>query len=264
MLFRLLKNHLWLSSSIFKHWVQWTYQDVVGVSVSSIALDRKCEHNIRTKYLASGWVARYDEAVVDEPALIKQAKRGDLEAFNRLILVYQSQVYNLALRLMGDSASASDATQEAFISAFRGIRRYRGGSFRAWLLRIVRNACYDEFRRRARRPTASLDDLSPYSAGPEPDGSMTLISTNDGPEKTLESAELAKAIQDCLDRLPTDSRILAVLIDVQGYDYKEAAAVIGKPIGTVKSRLSRTRAKLRDCLQGYRELLPSAFRLEDE
>jgi RNA polymerase sigma-70 factor (ECF subfamily) len=80
----------------------------------------------------------------------------------------------------------------------------------------------------------------------------------------MESAELAQAIQDCLDRLQPDSRILAVLVDVQGHNYQEAAAVIGKPIGTVKSRLSRARAKLRDCLQGYRELLPSAFRLEDK
>lgn len=201
---------------------------------------------------------------MDEPALISQAQQGDLEAFNRLILAYQSQVYNLALRLMGDPASASDATQEAFISAFRGLRRFRGGSFKAWLLRIVRNACYDEFRRWSRRPTTSLDDVSPYLVGPEPEGSVKLTSTDESPEEAMESAELAQAIQDCLDRLQPDSRILAVLVDVQGHNYQEAAAVIGKPIGTVKSRLSRARAKLRDCLQGYRELLPSAFRLEDE
>ncbi len=201
---------------------------------------------------------------MDEPALISQAQQGDLEAFNRLILAYQSQVYNLALRLMGDPASASDATQEAFISAFRGLRRFRGGSFKAWLLRIVRNACYDEFRRWSRRPSTSLDDMSPYSVGPEPESSVKLTSTDESPEEAMESAELAQAIQDCLDRLQPDSRILAVLVDVQGHNYQEAAAVIGKPIGTVKSRLSRARAKLRDCLQGYRELLPSAFRLEDE
>ena len=196
--------------------------------------------------------------------LISQAQQGDLEAFNRLILAYQSQVYNLALRLMGDPASASDATQEAFISAFRGLRRFRGGSFKAWLLRIVRNACYDEFRRWSRRPSISLDDVSPSSVGPEPEGYVKLTSTDESPEEAMESAELAQAIQDCLDRLQPDSRILAVLVDVQGHNYQEAAAVIGKPIGTVKSRLSRARAKLRDCLQGYRELLPSAFRLEDE
>ena len=201
---------------------------------------------------------------MDEPVLISQAQQGDLEAFNRLILAYQSQVYNLALRLMGDPASASDATQEAFISAFRGLRRFRGGSFKAWLLRIVRNACYDEFRRWSRRPSISLDDVSPYSVGPEPEGYVKLTSTDESPEEAMESAELAQAIQDCLDRLQSDSRILAVLVDVQGHNYQEAAAVIGKPIGTVKSRLSRARAKLRDCLQGYRELLPSAFRLEDE
>jgi len=211
----------------------------------------------------AGWRAMMGTAV-DESALIRQAQHGDLEAFNRLILVYQNQVYNLAYRLMGDSASAADATQEAFISAFRGLRRYRGGSFRAWLLRIVRNACYDEFRRRKRRPATSLDTLSPFSDGPEPDGSTALISSHEEPEAAAEGAELTQAIEDCLKRLPPDYRTVTVLVDIQGYDYREAATVVGKPIGTIKSRLSRARARLRDCLQEYRELLPSAFRLEDE
>ena len=211
----------------------------------------------------SGWRAMMGTAV-DESALIRQAQRGDLEAFNRLILVYQNHVYNLAYRLMGDPASADDATQETFISAFRGLRGYRGGSFRAWLLCIVRNACYDEFRRRKRRPAVSFDELSPLSGSHEPDGSSPLIAKAEGPEAAAEGAELARAIEDCLQRLPPDYRTVTVLVDIQGYDYHEAATVVGKPIGTIKSRLSRARARLRDCLQEYRELLPSAFRLEDE
>ena len=211
----------------------------------------------------TGWRAMMG-TVVDESTLIRQAQRGDLEAFNRLILVYQNQVYNLAYRLMGDPASADDATQETFISAFRGLRSYRGGSFRAWLLCIVRNACYDEFRRRKRRPAVSMDELSPLSGSHEPGGSSPLISKVEGPEAAAEGAELARAIEDCLQRLPPDYRTVTVLVDIQGYDYREAATVVGKPIGTIKSRLSRARARLRDCLQGYRELLPSAFRLEDE
>jgi RNA polymerase sigma-70 factor (ECF subfamily) len=208
--------------------------------------------------------ARYDGASVDEKALIRQAKSGDLEAFNRLVIAYQKQVYNLAYRLMGDQASAEDATQEAFISAFRGLRGYRGGSFRAWLLRIVRNACYDEFRRRKRRPTTSLEELSPFNGDATPDHIGELMHQGEGPETATEQAELRRAIEDCLNRLPLDYRTIAVLVDVQGYDYREAAAVIGKPLGTVKSRLARARARLRDCLQRYRELLPTAFRLEDE
>ncbi|KPK90749.1 MAG: hypothetical protein AMJ88_15495 [Anaerolineae bacterium SM23_ 63] len=208
--------------------------------------------------------ARYDGANVDETTLIRQAQRGDLEAFNRLVITYQKQVYNLAYRLMGDQASAEDATQEAFISAFRGLRGYRGGSFRAWLLRIVRNACYDEFRRRQRRPTTSLEELSPFNGDATPDSIGELIDKGEGPETATEEAELRRAIEDCLNRLPLDYRTIAVLVDIQGYDYREAATVIDKPLGTVKSRLARARARLRDCLQQYRELLPTAFRLEDE
>ena len=210
------------------------------------------------------WGARYDGASVEEKALIHQAQRGDLEAFNRLVIAYQRQVYNLAYRLMGDQASAEDATQEAFISAFRALRGFRGGSFRAWLLRIVRNACYDEFRRRQRRPTTSLEELSPFNGDATPDSIGELIDQGEGPETATEEAELRRAIEDCLNRLPLDYRTIAVLVDIQGYDYREAATVIGKPLGTVKSRLARARARLRDCLQQYGELLPAVFRLEDE
>jgi RNA polymerase sigma factor (sigma-70 family) len=94
---------------------------------------------------------------MDEPALIHDAQRGDLEAFNRLVLAYQDALYNTALRILGDEALAADATQEAFISAFRSLTSYRGGSFKAWLLRTVTNACYDELRRQKRRPSVPLE-----------------------------------------------------------------------------------------------------------
>lgn len=89
---------------------------------------------------------------MDEKALIQDALQGDLDAFNRLVLAYQDRVYNQAYRVLGESQAADDATQEAFISAYKNLRSFRGGSFRAWLLRIVTNACYDELRRRKRRP----------------------------------------------------------------------------------------------------------------
>src|SRR5512137_2659685 len=103
---------------------------------------------------------------MDEQALIKAAVGGDIDSFNTLVLAYQSQVYNFAYRIMGDPDSAADATQEAFISAYRALHGYRGGSFRSWMLRIVTNACYDEMRRRKRRPVSSLDAL--YVEGPTP------------------------------------------------------------------------------------------------
>jgi RNA polymerase sigma-70 factor (ECF subfamily) len=94
---------------------------------------------------------------MDEVELIQYAQKGDLDAFNRLVLAYQDMVYNQAYRVIGESDAAEDATQEAFISAYRKIHTYRGGSFKAWLLRIVTNACYDELRRRKRRPTTPLE-----------------------------------------------------------------------------------------------------------
>lgn len=201
---------------------------------------------------------------MDETELIQYAQQGDLDAFNRLIQHYEQQVFNLAWRIMGDSDAAADATQEAFISAYRAIGRFRGGSFRSWMLRIVTNACYDEIRRRKRRPAGSLETLFDDLGVPEPDNPGDLIHKPEAPEAAMERAELSHAIQDCLNRLPDDFRVVAVLADVQGYEYQEVAQVIGKPLGTVKSRLARARARLRECLQRYRELLPLTFRLEDE
>ncbi len=201
---------------------------------------------------------------MDEAELLRLAQRGDLEAFNQIVLVHQTRAYNVALRILGEGESAADATQEAVLSAYRNLRSYRGGSFRAWLLRIVTNACYDELRRRKRRPTTSLEDLTPETEEGAPEFEEWLASKADGPERLAERSEVVRAIQDCLDNLPDEFRIVAVLADVQGCDYAEVSTAIGKPLGTVKSRLARARARLRDCLQRHGELLPSAFRLQGE
>lgn len=203
----------------------------------------------------------YYQRAVDEPALIDAAQRGELDAFNRLVLQYQALAFNVALRVMGEEAAAADATQEAFISAYRSLRGYRGGSFRSWLLRIVTNACYDELRRRKRRPAVSLEALVEDS---EDGGSVGSTKLADNPEAAVQRLELIDAIQNCLNGLQPEFRIVAVLVDVQGLDYDETARSIGKPLGTVKSRLARARAKLRECLNAYGELLPSEFRLQNE
>ncbi len=201
---------------------------------------------------------------MDEESLVRAAKRGDLDAFNRLVIEYQSRAYNLAYRFMSDPASAADVTQDAFISAFRGLGKFRGGSFRSWLLRIVVNGCYDELRRRKRRPASSLDEFSD-------DGDRLLVETGASfsheskkPEQEVERSELRAAIEQCFDELPPDFKAVAVLVDVQGFDYKVAARGIRKPVGTVKSRLARARARLRECLNRRGELLPPRFRLDDE
>ena len=197
---------------------------------------------------------------MDESALIKEAQKGDLQAFNTLVLHYQSQVYNLSYRVMGEGDSAADMTQEAFISAYKSIRRFRGGSFKAWLMRIATNACYDELRRRKRRPQTSLDAL--YVVEEDP-GSF-LSAETESPERAVRRGELAAAIQDCISGLSDDHRMATVLCDIQGFSYEEIASIMGTSLGTVKSRLSRARANLRDCLRGKGELLPARYRLDSE
>lgn len=199
---------------------------------------------------------------MDESGLIQDALGGDLNAFNALVLAHQAVAYNLAYRILGDSAQAEDATQEAFLSAYRKLRSYRGGSFRAWVLRIVTNASYDELRRRKRRPALSLEGMGENPDGPDDPGEFLAPSGEEGPEQAAERSELARALTRCLENLPVEFRAVAVLVDVQGFDYAEAAAVVNKPVGTVKSRLARARARLRDCLDSHRELLPSRVRLE--
>lgn len=201
---------------------------------------------------------------MDENALIREAKSGDLDSFNRLVLAHEGIAYHIAFRIMGDKQSAEDATQDAFISAYKSLKSFRGGSFRSWLLRIVTNACYDELRKRKRRPASSLDDLSDAGIGFDSEESSGLFSQQQRPEREVEQGELRKAIEHCLELLPGEYKIVAVLVDIQGFDYKEASEVIKKPLGTVKSRLARARSRMRDCLQDARELLPGKYRLEDE
>lgn len=199
---------------------------------------------------------------MDEIGLIEAAQGGDIDAFNRLVLAYQDLVYAQAYRMMGEQAAADDATQEAFISAYRSLSSFRGGSFKAWLLRIVTNACYDELRRRKRRPTTPLEPLNDH--GEEIESPSWLEDTSESPEEAAERAALNQGLEGCLKELPEDFRAVVILVDVQGLDYTETAQAIGVPLGTVKSRLARARLRLRDCLQSIGELLPAEYRLEGD
>ncbi len=193
---------------------------------------------------------------MNEETLIQQAQKGDVVAFNRLVVQYQELVFNVAYRIMGDPAMAEDVAQETFITAYQSLRTFRGGSFKSWLMRIATNRCYDELRRRKRRPQSSLDEIMD-----ENESAAFLRSPQDGPETHRQRVELALVIEHCLKSLPDDQRIVTVLGDVEGYDYQEIATITRVSLGTVKSRLSRARAKLRDCLQAAGgELLPAAYR----
>jgi RNA polymerase sigma-70 factor (ECF subfamily) len=197
-----------------------------------------------------------------EPALILETQQSDLDTFNQLVLANQGSLFNVALRMLGDTELAGDATQEAFVAAFRSLNSFRGGSFKAWLMRIVTNTCYNELRRQKRRPTVPLELVN--DDGEEIETPRWLADSSMLPEEKCEAAELEHAIQGCLDALPNKFRTVVVLVDVLGMDYSEAASAARVPLGTVKSRLARARQRLRGSLQGYRELLPAAFCLENK
>jgi RNA polymerase sigma-70 factor, ECF subfamily len=194
----------------------------------------------------------------DEQVMIAAAQQGDLPAFNQLILHYQSLAYNVAYRIMGDPDSAADATQDGFIKAFRKINQYRGGSFKSWILRIVTNTCYDALRARKRRPTSALEQEDE-----DPDYDARLTDSAERPEEYVVRQELGQLIQAAIEKLPLDQRTALVLADIQGLDYQEIAEATGAALGTVKSRLSRARAKVRDLLMAQKELLPAQYRLYD-
>jgi RNA polymerase sigma-70 factor, ECF subfamily len=196
-------------------------------------------------------------AAIAETDLIASALRGSLDAFNALVTLHQDAVYTLTYRVMGDADSADDATQEAFINAYRHLNSYRGGSFRSWLLRIATNTCYDELRRRKRRPATSFEELP----GGESDDGPALPAQTATPEESAQQAELASAIQNCIGGLQDDYRVTLVMSDVEGFSYQEIADATGVQLGTVKSRLSRARTSMRRCLEAVQELLPAEFRL---
>ena len=185
--------------------------------------------------------------------LVGRSRCGDLVAYNQIVERYQSHVFNLAARILGNSSDAEDVSQETFISAHRALRGFRGGSLRSWLLRIATNLCYDRIRASRRRKEQSLDQsmLDPGFAGP--------ISP-DSPEQEAMRTELRGEIQRGILSLPVDQRAVLVMIDVPGLSYEETAQATGTSLGTVKSRLSRARGRVRNHMLQHRELLPGQLR----
>jgi RNA polymerase sigma-70 factor, ECF subfamily len=194
----------------------------------------------------------------DEQWLVEQARRGDLDSFNRLVERHQLSVFNLCLRMLGERHAAEDATQETFLSAYRAIEQLQGPYVSAWFLRIAANGCYDELRRRKRRPSHSLDELMD-----DPERSPSIATAEPGPEDESLRLELRRSIEQALLLLPAEQRLAIVLCDVQGLSYDEIADITRASLGTVKSRISRGRAKMRELLREMREPLPASPRQED-
>jgi RNA polymerase sigma-70 factor (ECF subfamily) len=195
-----------------------------------------------------------------ETMLILKAQRGDVEAFNMLVLEYQDMLYRIAWRILQDEFAADDAAQNAMIQAFKNIRSFRGGSFKSWLARVTVNASYDEMRRWKRQPTISLEQHN--SDGDEIESPLWMRDPASGPQEAAESSEMSAAIQHCLRRLVPDYRTVVILVDIEGMSYEEAAQAARIPVGTVKSRLARARMQIRRALRSFDGLLPPAYQVE--
>jgi RNA polymerase sigma-70 factor (ECF subfamily) len=172
--------------------------------------------------------------VLDRPAVA----RGPKESFDTVVLPHLDAAHRVARWLMRDADVADDVVQEASLRAFRYFRTFVGGDGRAWFLRIVRNTCYDSRRQRYELPTDSFDEEQHSSARPQ-----------SGPEALLLRTDDATMIARALSRLPEHFHQLLVLRELEGLSYKELSDVIGIPMGTVMSRLSRAREALRSALE---------------
>jgi RNA polymerase sigma-70 factor (ECF subfamily) len=184
-----------------------------------------------------------------ETRLILQAQKGSLDAFNKLVLNYQDQVYRQAYWVLGEQEAAEDAAQEAFIRAYQGIQVVYGTTFRAWLLRITTNVCIDMLRRVKKHPLIPLEPVD--EDGEEFESASWMIDQTQSIEATVETEQMVEAIQACLRQLHSDYRTAVVLVDIQDMDYDEAARIMGICMWTFKSRLARARLRLRNALQAY-------------
>lgn len=176
--------------------------------------------------------------------LIENARKGDLPSFNTLVTRHERTVYNVCLRTLRDTALAEDATQDTFLKAWTAINTFRGGLVRPWLLKIATNRCLDLLRASGRRPAGSLDaqeiETEPHWS------SQTEVAEH--PEQHASRQELSALLERALGQLADDQRIAVVLADVQGYPYEEIATITDTAIGTIKSRINRGRARLREAL----------------
>jgi RNA polymerase sigma-70 factor (ECF subfamily) len=180
-------------------------------------------------------------------ALVEEALRGRLEAFDRLVELYEDYLYAMTVRMVRDRDVAEDAVQDAFFSAYRNLDRFSGPSFRAWLTRIAANAARDILRKRRRRPSEPYPEWEDESWQPP-------APEVERPEQLTIVAQQRAALARAMTTITADQRMAIILFDVQGFDYAEIAAMTGVSVGTVKSRIHRGRVALREQLGPVMEL----------
>ena len=176
-----------------------------------------------------------------EALTVQRVLDGNADEYEKLLLEYQKNVYNLALRMTGDPEDAADRAQEAFIKAYNSLSGYRGDSkFSVWLYRIVSNVCLDFLRAKKRRQTVPLSVTDDDGEDTE----LDIADESQSPERIFERAMTRDAVRRGLAALTPEYRQILILRELQGMSYEEIAAVLGLESGTVKSRIFRARKKL--------------------
>ena len=187
-------------------------------------------------------------STIEEKEWLKKAANGDTAAFEQLVLKYQTQVYNLCFRILGNAEDAADITQEAFLKAWRNLGSFHGeASFSTWLYRLASNACMDQLRSMRRRPVGSLtvtDDEGEEQTMDVPDSAPS-------PEESLISKEERSLLQEAMSALDPQERQILTLRVVNDLSYTEISEVLDLKEGTVKSRLARARDHLRKKLESF-------------
>jgi RNA polymerase sigma-70 factor (ECF subfamily) len=184
----------------------------------------------------------------EETLFVLRLKANEDAAYDELVRSYHTSMYQVAYRMLGDSAEASDVVQDIFLKVFRNIGGFRGQSaLKTWMFRIALSEILNRrrfWKRRFRASTVSLDDSTNGK-------SIHVRDSDPGPQRALESKEREQAIQGALAKLSEDHRSILILRDIEGFSYTEIAEIAGISIGTVKSRLARARSDMKKSLMRH-------------
>lgn len=187
-----------------------------------------------------------------ERLLIRKLRDRDEKAFREVVRQYGDQVYNMTYRMLGNREEAEDVAQEVFITVFKSIDSFRGDSkFSTWLYRVTANTCKNRIKYLARRHDRDQSEYDESIDRGGAAGAVTAPNPSPRPDRALEGVELEIKLQQAIDSLDEDHRLLVVLRDIQELAYEEICEITGLPDGTVKSRLHRARAALKKKMQSY-------------
>ena len=190
--------------------------------------------------LSSTLAVQPDDRVLDDRPLVESLRRGEPEAFERLVLAYQHRVFSIALRMLADRGEAEEVAQEVFLRVHRSVRDFRGeAKLSTWLYAITSRLCLNRLRSPSRARRAGEAAL------------MRMADAHPNPGATLEASEVEAALHRAIGELDDEQRIVVVLRDLHGLAYEEIAAALDLPLGTVRSRLHRARMELKARLEPF-------------